>query len=81
MIQRPKGTNDIYGREAKIWKCVEAVIDQVMEKYNYNYIRTPIFESSELKTKCMGMTINQLKFIIMEPCIVMKDHNLEEIEN
>ena len=48
MIQRPKGTNDIYGREAKIWKCVEAVIDQVMEKYNYNYIRTPIFESSEL---------------------------------
>ena len=35
MIQRPKGTNDIYGREAKIWKCVEAVIDQVMEKYNW----------------------------------------------
>ena len=54
MIQRPKGTNDIYGREAKIWKCVEAVIDQVMEKYNYNYIRTPIFESSELFHRGIG---------------------------
>ena len=56
MIQRPKGTNDIYGREAKIWKCVEAVIDQVMEKYNYNYIRTPIFESSELFHRGIGET-------------------------
>ena len=56
MIQRPKGTNDIYGREAKIWKCVEAVIDQVMEKYNYNYIRTPIFESSELFHRGVGET-------------------------
>ena len=56
MIQRPKGTNDIYGREAKIWKCVEAAIDQVMEKYNYNYIRTPIFESSELFHRGIGET-------------------------
>lgn len=56
MIQRPKGTNDIYGREAKIWKCVEVVIDQVMEKYNYNYIRTPIFESSELFHRGIGET-------------------------
>ena len=56
MIQRPKGTNDIYGREAKIWKCVEAVIDQVMEKCNYNYIRTPIFESSELFHRGIGET-------------------------
>ena len=56
MIQRPKGTNDIYGREAKIWKCVEAVIDQVMGKYNYNYISTPIFESSELFHRGIGET-------------------------
>lgn len=42
MIQKPKGCNDIYGREAKIWKYVESIIDATMEKYNYNYIRTPI---------------------------------------
>ena len=56
MIQRPKGTNDIYGKEAKVWKYVETVIDQVMEKYNYNYIRTPIFESSELFHRGIGET-------------------------
>ena len=54
MIQRPKGTNDIYGKEAKVWKYVETVIDQVMEKYNYNYIRTPMFESSELFHRGIG---------------------------
>ena len=54
MITKPKGTNDIYGRNAKIWKYIEEVIDSVMEKYNYNYIRTPIFESSELFHRGIG---------------------------
>ena len=46
MIQRQKGCNDIYGRNAKVWKYVDGVIDALMEKYNYNYIRTPIFDST-----------------------------------
>ena len=54
MIQKPKGCNDIYGREAKIWKYVESVIDATMEKYNYNYIRTPILESTELFHRGIG---------------------------
>ena len=54
MIQRPKGCNDIYGREAKIWKYVESIIDATMEKYNYTYIRTPIFESTELFHRSIG---------------------------
>ena len=54
MIQKPKGCNDIYGMEAKIWKYVESVIDATMEKYNYNYIRTPIFESTELFHRGIG---------------------------
>lgn len=56
MIQKPKGCNDIYGREAKIWKYVESVIDATMEKYNYTYIRTPIFESTELFHRGIGET-------------------------
>ena len=32
MITRPKGCNDIYGKEAKVWKYVEKVVDAVMEK-------------------------------------------------
>ncbi len=54
MIAKPKGTNDLYGKEAKIWKYVEEVIDSVMEKYHYNYMRTPIFEASELFHRGIG---------------------------
>ena len=56
MIQRQKGCNDIYGREAKIWKYVDSVIDSLMEKYNYNYIRTPIIEATELFHRGVGET-------------------------
>ena len=38
MIKRQKGCNDIYGREAKVWKYVDTVVDALMEKYNYNYM-------------------------------------------
>ncbi len=54
MITKPKGTSDIYGRDAKIWKYIEEIVDGVMEKYNYNYIRTPIFESTELFHRGIG---------------------------
>ena len=56
MIQRQKGCNDIIGREAKVWKYVESIIDMMMEKYNYNYIRTPIFEATELFHRGIGDT-------------------------
>ena len=56
MIQRQKGCHDIYGREAKVWKYVDTVIDALMEKYNYNYIRTPIFEATELFHRGVGET-------------------------
>ncbi len=54
MINKPKGTVDLTDRKARIWKYVEEVIDSVMEKYNYNYIRTPIFESTELFHRGIG---------------------------
>ena len=56
MIQRQKGCNDLYGREAKIWKYVDTVIDEMMEKYNYSYIRTPIIEATELFHRGIGDT-------------------------
>ena len=56
MITKPKGTNDIYGRDAKIWKYIDEIIDGVMEKYNYGYIRTPLFESTELFHRGIGDT-------------------------
>ena len=56
MIQRQKGCNDIIGRDAKVWKYVGTVIDALMEKYNYNYIRTPIIEATELFHRGIGDT-------------------------
>ena len=56
MIQRQKGCNDIYGREAKIWKYVDTIVDTMMEKYNYTYIRTPIIEATELFHRGIGDT-------------------------
>lgn len=56
MITKPKGTKDIYGIEAKKWQYVSKVIDEVMEKYNYNFIRVPVFEASELFHRGVGET-------------------------
>lgn len=54
MITKPKGTYDLYGETAKKWVYVNKVIDSLMEKYNYNYIRTPIFESSDVFHRGVG---------------------------
>ena len=56
MIQKPKGTYDLYGNEAKKYKRLEQIISALMEKYNYTYIKTPIFESSELFHRGVGET-------------------------
>lgn len=54
MITKPKGCHDIYGIEAKKWKYISNLIDAVCERYNYEFIRTPIFESSELYHRGVG---------------------------
>ncbi len=48
MIQKPKGTYDIYGEDGKKLLYVRELIEGLMEKYNYEYFETPIFESSNL---------------------------------
>lgn len=56
MLAKPKGCHDIFGTESKKWQYVSKVIDSLMEKYNYNFIRTPIFESSEVFHRGVGET-------------------------
>lgn len=56
MITKPKGTLDIYGHTMKYWQYVNRVVDEVMERYNYGMIRTPIFESTELFHRGVGDT-------------------------
>jgi len=54
MYTKPKGCYDLFGVQAKKWQYVNKVIDSLMEKYNYQYIRTPIFESSEVFHRGIG---------------------------
>ena len=56
MIVKPKGTYDLYGDQMKKWQYVSRVVDEVMDKYNYGLIRTPIFESTELFHRGVGDT-------------------------
>ena len=54
MITKPKGCHDIYGIEAKKWNYISNLLASVCENYNYEFIRTPIFESSELYHRGVG---------------------------
>ena len=47
MIQKPKGTYDVLETKGKTIVYIEKLLKTLMEKYNYEYFRTPIFESSE----------------------------------
>ena len=56
MIQKAKGTYDVFGEYGKRLLYVEELIEGLMEKYNYEYFRTPVFESSNLFHRGVGET-------------------------
>lgn len=56
MIQKPKGTYDIYGDKAYKILYLKKLINALMDKYNYKYFQTPIFEASELFHRGVGET-------------------------
>lgn len=56
MIQKPKGTYDIYGDKASQILFLRKLITSLMDKYNFKYVQTPIFESSELFHRGVGET-------------------------
>lgn len=56
MIQKPKGTYDIFGTNSGKILYLRKLITALMDKYNYDYVQTPIFESSELFHRGVGET-------------------------
>ena len=56
MIQKAKGTYDVFGEYGKKLLYIEELIEGLMEKYNYEYFRTPVFESSNLFHRGVGET-------------------------
>ena len=53
-ISRPKGTADIFGTEAGMWRYIEGKIREVAALFGVEEIRTPMFENIELFVRSVG---------------------------
>jgi histidyl-tRNA synthetase len=54
MIKAIRGTRDLLPPETALWNFVEAAVRDVFRAYNFQEIRTPIFESTELFARGVG---------------------------
>src|SRR5256884_9535891 len=54
MIKAVRGTRDLLPPETAQWNFVEAAVRDVFRAYNFQEIRTPIFESTELFARGVG---------------------------
>src|SRR3981189_2313748 len=54
MIKAVKGTRDILPPDSSVWNHVEAVARRVFHAYNYQEIRTPILEETQLFARGVG---------------------------
>ncbi len=54
MFSNPRGTKDILPDEIGYWHRIEKVAHQVFSAYNYQELRTPIFESTQLFERSIG---------------------------
>src|SRR5690554_4333897 len=55
-INAPRGTNDILPPLSLKWQYIEETAKDIMARYNYQEIRTPIFEYTELFLRSIGET-------------------------
>lgn len=56
MITKPKGCYDVTGEVAKKYQRICEIVSAYAKIYNYKYIRTPLFESTELFKRGVGDT-------------------------
>src|ERR1700740_2741156 len=54
MIKAVRGTRDLLPPDTALWNFVEAVVRDVFRVYNFQEIRTPIFEATELFARGVG---------------------------
>ena len=54
MIRAVKGTRDILPPASSAWNHVETVAREVFRTYNYQEIRTPLFEETALFARGVG---------------------------
>ena len=54
MITKPKGCYDLTGVDAKKYQRIVDIVNAYTKIYNYKYIRTPLFESTDLFKRSVG---------------------------
>ena len=75
MILKPKGTYDVVERDAVKMQKINRLIEYFCDFYNYDYIRTPIFESRELFHRTVGDTSD----IVTKETYDFKDRSEREL--
>jgi histidyl-tRNA synthetase len=75
MIQRPKGTKDIYGHDQKIYSLIFSCFESLAKSYNFQKITTPIFESLSLFKDTSG----EMSDIVVKELYSFKDLSNREL--
>ena len=74
-IQSIRGTKDILPADSAAWLAVEEAIRRVMASYNYEEIRTPIFEQTSLFSRSIG----EMTDIVSKEMYTFLDRSQESI--
>ena len=74
-LKRIKGTQDILPEDSYKWIAIENKIRSVMQKYNFNELRTPVFEQTELFARGIG----QLTDIVAKEMYTFEDRGKKQI--
>lgn len=53
-FQAPKGTHDILPGESERWNWLETRLRDILERYGYREVRTPMFEATDLFVRSVG---------------------------
>jgi len=61
MINRYKGTQDLYGEKINKYKAVQKILNAKAENYGYGEIITPVFESIDVFVRTVGETSDIVK--------------------
>ncbi len=54
MIKAVRGTRDLLPPDTDLWNWVDAKVRDVLARYNFHEIRTPIFEDTQLFSRSVG---------------------------
>jgi histidyl-tRNA synthetase len=74
IFSTPRGTTDILPEDIALWHDLEAKSCDLLSRFGYREIRTPLFEETELFARSMGQTSD----IVQKQMLQLKSQNDDE---